>query len=174
MHLPSILYIFTSISTLFSLSLGSPLKNAHHTARPASDAVAEKRQLQVLVDVSVLITAAKTVIEGIEDLINLIDGDVHEAEGKFTTGTVDYLRDQYPTMNVLVYHNQDCGYDLFDATHTHVEMDIGLGFTQGYEVWVFDHGTFELVGDGGYENWAIGGDFDGPSDDVTFYSMNGN
>jgi hypothetical protein len=77
-------------------------------------------------------------------------------------------------MNVLVYHNQDSGYDLYDATHAHYELDIGLGFTQGYEVWVFDYGTFELVGDGGYANWAIGGSFSGPSDDVTFYSMNGN
>jgi hypothetical protein len=76
-------------------------------------------------------------------------------------------------MNVLVYHNQDSGYDLHSATHAHVEFDIIFGFSQGYEVWVFDYGTFELAGDGGYQNWAIGGSFSGPSSDVTFYSMNG-
>jgi hypothetical protein len=76
-------------------------------------------------------------------------------------------------MNVLVYHNQDSGYNLYSATHAHVEFDIIFGFSQGYEVWVFDYGTFELAGDGGYQNWAIGGSFSGPSSDVTFYSMNG-
>jgi hypothetical protein len=174
MHLPSFLYILASITALFTTSMGAPAGSVHHPARPDREASVDKRQIQILVDVAVIINAANTVIEGIEALIDLIDGDTAKAEGQFTQGTVANLRQQYPTMNVLVFHNQDCGYDLYDATHAHVELDIGLGFTQGYEVWVFDHGTFNLVGDGGYQNWAIGGLFDGPSSDVTFYSMNGN
>ncbi|ETI24373.1 hypothetical protein G647_03742 [Cladophialophora carrionii CBS 160.54] len=174
MHLSSFLYFLAWISTFFGTCISAPTKNVHHPARPVSEASVDRRQLQVLVDVAVIITAAETVIEGIQDLIDLIDGDIEEAEGQFTRGIVSNLRDQYPTMNVLVYHNQDCGYDLYDATHAHVEFDIALGFTKGYEVWVFDHGTFNLVGDGGYQNWAIGGSFEGPSSEVTFYSMNGN
>ena len=55
-----------------------------------------------------------------------------------------------------------------DAVHYHQELDIGLGFTKGYEIWVFDSGTFSLAGDGGYVNWAIGGCFSGPKTDVVF------
>ena len=29
------------------------------------------------------------------------------------------------------------------------QADIGLGFSRGYEIWVFDSGTFSLAGDGG-------------------------
>ena len=32
-----------------------------------------------------------------------------------------------------------------------------MGFTKGYEIYVFDSGTFWLAGDGGYENWAYAG-----------------
>ena len=60
-----------------------------------------------------------------------------------------------------------------DAVHVHHEIDIGniLGFyefTQGYEIWVFDSGTFSLAGDGGYENWAMGGCYSKQDSDVTF------
>lgn len=59
--------------------------------------------------------------------------------------------------------------------HQHVELPLtdSLG-TMGYEVWVFESGTFELVGDGGYENWCFNGDYDRTSDtEVIFYSMQG-
>ncbi|EXJ60763.1 hypothetical protein A1O7_04916 [Cladophialophora yegresii CBS 114405] len=174
MYLPSFLYFLVSVTTFFGTSISAPTKNVHHPARLVSEAPVDRRQLQVLVDVAAIIGAAKAVIEGIEGLVDLVEDEIEEAEGQYTTGIVSTLRDLYPTMNVLVYHNQDCGYDLYDATHAHVEFDIALGFTKGYEVWVFDHGTFNLVGDGGYSNWAIGGSFDGPSSEVTFYSMNGN
>ena len=55
-----------------------------------------------------------------------------------------------------------------DAVHVHQELDIGLGFTQGYEIWVFDSGTFSRAGDGGFINWAFGGCFTANGADVTF------
>ena len=60
-----------------------------------------------------------------------------------------------------------------DAVHVHQELDLGklLGFidlTQGYEIWVFDSGTFSLAGDGGYENWAFGGCFTRADTEVNF------
>ena len=59
-----------------------------------------------------------------------------------------------------------------DNLHVHHEVDIGsiLGydFTQGYEIWVFDSGTFSLAGDGGYENYAVNGCHSGPSGDIVF------
>ena len=55
-----------------------------------------------------------------------------------------------------------------DAVHVHHELDIGLGFTQGYEIWVFDYGNFSRAGDGGFINWAYEGCFTGQGADVTF------
>ena len=60
-----------------------------------------------------------------------------------------------------------------DAVHLHKELDIGniLGiheFTQGYEIWVFDYGTFSLAGDGEFINWAYGGCYTAQGTDVTF------
>lgn len=55
-----------------------------------------------------------------------------------------------------------------DAFHSHFELGTVLSFTKGYEIWVFDYGTFSLAGDGGYENWAIGGCFSGPPTAVIF------
>lgn len=71
-----------------------------------------------------------------------------------------------------MYHDQDCEYDLYGGVHEHVELDLtdSLG-TMGYEIWVFDYGTFELVGDGGYENWAISGNFVRDGNYVTFNSI---
>lgn len=167
--------ILTSITTFLSTSWAAPINHAYHAAKPKSnDTAVDKRQLQVLVDTAAIINAVQSVVTAIENVIDLVEGDIQDAESKYTTGIVSTLREQYPTMNVLVYHDQDSGYNLYGATHAHVEMDIFAGFSQGYEVWVFDYGTFELAGDGGYSNWAIGGNFDGPSSAVTFYSMNGN
>ena len=55
-----------------------------------------------------------------------------------------------------------------DAVHVHQELDIGLGFSQGYEIWVFDSGTFSRAGDGGFINWAFGGCFSENGAHVTF------
>ena len=96
--------------------------------------VVGKRRVQALVDVAAIVNAADAVVKGIEAIVNLIDGDIHEAEGQFTKGNVSNLRAQYPSMNVLVFHNQASGYDVYGATHAHYEMDIGLVVTQGCEV----------------------------------------
>jgi hypothetical protein len=173
MQLSFIFHIFTSLAVLFGAVSGVPV-DVHHPSRTNPTNNVDKRQLQVLVDVAVIVNIAKDVVDGIEAIIDAISGDISEAEAQYTTGIVSSLRAQYPTMNVLVFHDQDSGYELYSATHAHVEFDIALGFTKGYEIWVFDYGWFELAGDGGYENWAIGGSFDREDSYVTFYSMNGN
>ena len=137
----------------------------------------EKRQWQVIVNVVTIIRIIATVIELIKDIEEL--ANQHSLESHFTQTTVSKLRDHYPTMNVLVFHNQHSVTDFHGGNHTHYELDIGsiLGIvhrTQGYEIWVFDHGDFELAGDGGYINWCFDGDFDRDGNDVTFNSMNDN
>ena len=120
----------------------------------------------------------------ITDIFNF-DSDAHAAESNFTQQTIISLMNQYPDKNQLIFHNQDSTYSLgtfclicyrpflaeffsVNGTHVHHELDLGLGFTQGYEIWVFDYGNFSLAGDGGSENWAAGGCLSGPSSDVIF------
>ncbi|RDW67047.1 hypothetical protein BP5796_09796 [Coleophoma crateriformis] len=104
----------------------------------------------------------------IKDIVD-IDKDQHAAESQYTQSMVAQLRREYPDKNVIIYHDQDSHVE-FDssAVHEHQEFDIGLGMTEGYEIYVFDSGSFTLVGDGGYLNWCLGGDFDRNGNDVTF------
>jgi hypothetical protein len=119
--------------------------------------------------------------EAVTDIIIVIvnfNSKMYAMEVNFTTQTLDVLGAQYPGKNLLVYHNQDLGYDLCKfylfllraifgwlpsggGVHYHKEVPIDstLRITQGYEIWVFDYGTFELVGDGGWENWGCAGCF---------------
>lgn len=126
-------------------------------------------------------------MEGIISVVNF-DADMHNAENSFTQSTVSSLANQYPEKNILVFHDTDSTgvlgtFSLFskrvkspsilwivNSVYTHFELDIGFGLTQGYEIYVFDYGTFSLVGDGGYENWALEGCFDGPRSAVVFCS----
>ena len=99
------------------------------------------------------------------------------------------IANQYPSKNCIVFHDQSstfsfCTFFIFchgyppfasgwlssapDAVHVHQELNIGLGFTQGYEIWVFDSGTFSRAGDGGFINWAFEGCFTANGADVTF------
>ena len=73
-----------------------------------------------------------------------------------------------------MYHDQDSAYELYGAQHKHVEFDLEapLG-TMGYEIWIFDYGTFQRAGDGGYLNWAYNGNAYATNDEggVQFYMI---
>ncbi|EXJ67623.1 uncharacterized protein A1O5_08969 [Cladophialophora psammophila CBS 110553] len=140
-------------------ALAAPLTHFHHPATAAvpnydhlvntTRHAEDKRQLQVLVDAvaiaRVVVTIADALlklVDGIEDLVNQ-----HPIESNFTQSTVSKLRDVYPTMNVIVFHNKKSGYDFYGGNHTHYELDIGWGKTEGYETWIFNHGTSERAGE---------------------------
>ena len=108
------------------------------------------------------------VITLLKDGFDTIKDDVdqaHDAEANFTQSMLADLRGRYPDRNVLIYHDTDTQTNLVNGVHKHVECDLGLGFTQGYEVWLFDSGDFTRAGDGGFINWAFSGncvqDFEG-------------
>ena len=132
-----------------------------------------------------ILSICQLVSKGIEDIIS---GD-HNVESTFTQHTISQLGSQYPGKNLLVYHDQDSIVNLCmscllalrsiwgwlpsapDAVHAHYELPLPptfVGLTQGYEIWVFDSGTFSLAGDGGYENWAVGGCFSRQGNNVVF------
>ena len=120
-------------------------------------------------EISDIVELAETVINAILDGITDIDNAQHEIESDFTNNMVDSLYNSAPTANIMVCH--DCSFDLDpDALFTHYELDIsaGLGFTQGYDIAVFDSGTVQLNGDGGFINWCYSGDSTTDGSTVTF------
>ncbi len=134
----------------------NPLR--HHLQDTPSQPI-DKRQWQIIVNVFTILRIIETVIELIMEIEEL--ANQHSVESHFTQTTVSKLREHYPTMNVVVFHNQHSVTDFQGGNHTHYELDIGsiLGIihrTQGYEIWVFDSGDFELAGDGGFINWCFG------------------
>jgi len=73
---------------------------------------------------------------------------------EFVKAAVKSLHEGNPGYNVLIYHNQDSRYELSsDAVHDHYELPTLLGFTKGYEIFVFTSGSFDLAGDRGPSNW---------------------
>ena len=119
-----------------------------------------------------IIELANTVAESILDLITDIDNAQHDIESQFTSNMVDALYASAPTANIMVCH--DRSFDLEPSAYfTHYELDVsdGLGFTQGYDIAVFDYGTVLNNGDGGYINWCMEGDFSSDGSVVTFTQM---
>jgi len=56
---------------------------------------------------------------------------------------------------VVIYNNQNSGYELYEAVHAHYELKLVGSLTFGYEIWVFKRGWFQLVG--GFQNWGFVG-----------------
>jgi hypothetical protein len=123
-----------------------------------------------------IVAVAGLVIQSIQELINIsqLDAQEHAAESAYTQALVAQLTRQYPDKNVIVYHDQDSQFNGVNAVHQHVELNLGFfSTTQGYEVQIFDSGTFTLVGDGGYLNWCFGGNYDRNGNFVQFNPISG-
>jgi hypothetical protein len=117
------------------------------------------------------------VIKLVEAGINIhdrIEKQQDDAVEQFTAGVVAKLAIQFPNKNILMYHNADSQFSGVNVNHRHVEMNLhSLGKTQGYEVQIFDSGTFTLEGDGGFINWRIDGNFKRSGNFVQFFQKSG-
>jgi hypothetical protein len=123
-----------------------------------------------------IIDIAVDVLTGITDIVEIItdiDEAEHEAESEFTQNMITQLGASYPTWNaIVVTSDEDYEFNFNNYVYAHQECDIGLGFTKGYDIYVLDYGTFQLNGDGGFINWAFGGNYDFQDEDyVTFYPI---
>lgn len=116
-----------------------------------------------------------TVGASIQNIYNGITGEgeqEHADESAWTQAQVIDLQNRYPDSNVLIFHDQNSVFHPDVGFHSHYELDLEGYFgtrTQGYEVWVFNSGTFTHAGDGGYINWAFSGSFDRNDNQVTFH-----
>ena len=56
---------------------------------------------------------------------------------------------------MVIYNNQNSGYELYEAVHAHYELKLVGSLTFGYEIWVFKLGWFQPVGDGGVPELGV-------------------
>jgi len=91
-----------------------------------------------------------------------IEAKDNEMRAAFTQRMIAELNREYPDYNAVITHHKGSTAEGPSVIHDHVELPISLGRTKGYEVFLSPKGQpfkFELNGDGGYINWAYGGDF---------------
>lgn len=63
------------------------------------------------------------------------------------------LRLYNPNKHVLIYHDPDSSAELdVNAQHARTKLDLGLGFTQEYETYIFSYGNFTLSGPADFTN----------------------
>ncbi|KAK5654254.1 hypothetical protein OQA88_7429 [Cercophora sp. LCS_1] len=186
------MHLIKALSTLClllstPLSLAAPAPSSEHSNYQASDDTAVTLVLDGPVvqadNLSLITTEASpdgipivlipTIASLVGKVLDLLRGfiDQHKRQEEFVKSTVTELRNQYPSMNVIVYHNQDSRRNFNDEYHWHQEVGIALGFTKGYEIFVFRSGTFDRAGDGGFINWGFSGSYRQDGTHVEFYEI---
>ncbi|MCJ1416717.1 hypothetical protein MMC32_003055 [Xylographa parallela] len=104
-------------------------------------------------------------------LVEGIDDRDHNAEAQFTQNMCDQLRAACPSKNILIIHTAYTA-DFTNEQQAHVECPITWPRTQGYTCVGFDAGTFQLHGDGGFENYCYNGNYTNHGGgSVTFYPI---
>src|SRR5436190_22860347 len=105
-----------------------------------------------------LLGTASQIAQGLGVIANTLH-DEQVAKQKFTQKTVNKMRQNHHEFNVMVVHSAFHQSFQGSVTHVHYELPLHGTRTQGYEVFTFKSGEFQLDGDGGFENWCFGGNF---------------
>lgn len=103
--------------------------------------------------------AIGTLIGAIVTSIDTLNKKEHAKQEAFTQMMVEELRLRYPAYNVLIVHPKHSR-NLVNEHHHHEELKLTSPRTKGYEVYIFESGTFNLEGDGGLINWCFGGRYE--------------
>jgi len=105
-------------------------------------------------------------------IIANITGENDFFKSYFTQGYVSTYRKSYPHRNVIVVHGP-YNYALSNVRDLPYTLPL-IGDTFDFRILIFDSGTFVRLGDGGFTNWAFGGNFTRGNPDeahVTFYPI---
>jgi len=100
------------------------------------------------------------IINGIIDIGNkvdkivqgIIDADIKRRQ-QFTQQTVAGLRQKFPSTN-FVMSNVGYSFTGHEIAKQQVFYHNHIGAKVSFDVIAFKHGTFQLQGDGGFQNWA--------------------
>ena len=118
----------------------------------------------VAIVISRVFIAAANVVKGIFG----IKGNDDAKREAFTQQFVEEANKQYPNYNVVISHNGG-SVEGNNIIHDHLELPMTVG-TCGYEAYMSPKGQhFKFVrnGDGGFINWAYGGDFNREDNTIT-------
>jgi len=117
-------------------------------------------------EVALAVNVAKYAAEIMQKIFQAISSAQHAdalKRGDFTTKVVQQTLQQHPGWNIIVVHTKHTsnfkgnrGND-WDHQHQELKVSFPVGSTIGFEIYTFREGTFELQGDGGFQNWAWGG-----------------
>lgn len=119
---------------------------------------------------SAALTVVRTAVEIFAQALKAIGAAQHQdalKRGAFTQDVVTQTLKKHPGWNCVVVHPKHTknfkGAEGNDWAHSHQELKVKfpVGSTIGFEIYTFREGTFELQGDGGYMNWAYGGNVKG-------------
>jgi hypothetical protein len=100
MHSYKIFSLITTFLTFLATSFAAPIDHAYQPAVHNETAASiDKRQFQIIVEAAEIINAASKVLEALETVIDLVDGELADAEGQFTQNLVTSLMQQYPTVS---------------------------------------------------------------------------
>lgn len=125
---------------------------------------------------SLPLTLSAAIRSTANSLVNLLKSGVSgvvkgedDAKRRYTIAMVRQLRLANPDKNVIIYRNP-ASVVHFDknAVHCRTDLDLGLGFVEKYETYVFEYGEFALVGQGGYESWSFDGNYTQKDNHVVF------
>ncbi len=94
-------------------------------------------------------------------LVKQLQAEDNEKRAAFTQRTIAELNQKYPDYNFVITHHKRSKAEGPGVVHQHVELPMAVG-SAGYEIFGSPKGQpfkFSLNGDGGFINWAYGGDF---------------
>lgn len=105
----------------------------------------------------------------ITDLVKKLQDDDNAKRAAFTQQMITELGQKYPGYNFVITHHKRSKAQGPGVIHQHVELSMAVG-SAGYEIFASRKGQpfkFALNGDGGFTNWAFGGDFNRDGNTLT-------
>ena len=93
----------------------------------------------------------------------------HDNRGQGTQDLIQMACKEFPRHNVMVIYTKHNLSEMKDCTRSEVTMRGQLGWPVKMQVYFFQSGIIENLGDGGYRNWAFGGNWERSGQSVKFF-----
>ncbi|RDB16393.1 hypothetical protein Hypma_002711 [Hypsizygus marmoreus] len=167
-----LLFCSFSIASLLAMPIHYASRAVAARTPPSIDVFSPRDGLSAIELEARQVEIASQVIDMIGNVVTGLIGGIQadkDNRSKFTQDVVHGLNAQNPTLNYVICHvKHSTAFDGEKGTdwgHSHQEFDIKVGGTVGYEIYWAKSGTFTILGDGGYLNWAYFGNVKNKSAD---------
>lgn len=161
---------FIIVALVIGLAAGLALRKSRTSSScdPCMNPLTCESETQLTLSVAIRSTA-NSLVNLLKSGVSGVVKDEDDAKRRYTVAMVRQLRLANPDKNVIIYRNP-ASVVHFDknSVHCRTELDLGLGFVEKYDTYVFEYGEFALVGEGGFENWSLDGNYTQTDSQVTF------